>query len=89
MANAIDWSECPLVEIVPGKVSGAPLLKNPGCPYRRSPGTMMRSAIGGFRRMKRLRKRWTVIRKLAWTPSRSFFAIGPSISCRRNLESVF
>ena len=27
MAN-IDWSQCPLVEVIPGKVSGAPLLKN-------------------------------------------------------------
>ncbi len=24
----LDWSDCPLVEIIPGKVSGAPLLKN-------------------------------------------------------------
>jgi hypothetical protein len=23
----IDWSDCPLVEVIPGKVSGAPLLK--------------------------------------------------------------
>jgi uncharacterized protein (DUF433 family) len=29
---AIDWSECPLVEIIPGKVSGAPLLKNTRLP---------------------------------------------------------
>jgi uncharacterized protein (DUF433 family) len=28
----IDWSECPLVEIIPGKVSGAPLLKNTRLP---------------------------------------------------------
>jgi uncharacterized protein (DUF433 family) len=28
----IDWSECPLVEVVPGKVSGAPLLKNTRLP---------------------------------------------------------
>jgi hypothetical protein len=27
-----DWSDCPLVEIVPGKVSGAPLLKNTRLP---------------------------------------------------------
>jgi uncharacterized protein (DUF433 family) len=25
--DQVDWSKCPLVEIVPGKVSGAPLLK--------------------------------------------------------------
>jgi uncharacterized protein (DUF433 family) len=27
-----DWSDCPVVEIVPGKVSGAPLLKNTRLP---------------------------------------------------------
>lgn len=29
---SVDWSECPLVEIIPGKVSGAPLLKNTRLP---------------------------------------------------------
>jgi hypothetical protein len=24
----LDWSDCPLVEVIPGKVGGAPLLKN-------------------------------------------------------------
>jgi len=28
----VDWSDCPLVETVPGKVSGAPLLKNTRLP---------------------------------------------------------
>jgi len=28
----IDWSDCPWVEVVPGKVSGAPLLKNTRLP---------------------------------------------------------
>lgn len=28
----LDWSECPLVEVIPGKVSGAPLLKNTRLP---------------------------------------------------------
>jgi uncharacterized protein (DUF433 family) len=28
----VDWSECPLVEIIPGKVSGAPLLKGTRLP---------------------------------------------------------
>jgi uncharacterized protein (DUF433 family) len=31
-AQNIDWSECPLVEVIPGKVSGAPLLKNTRLP---------------------------------------------------------
>ena len=31
MAN-VDWSDCPLIEIIPGKVSGAPLLKNTRLP---------------------------------------------------------
>ncbi|HEY7391650.1 MAG TPA: DUF433 domain-containing protein [Bryobacteraceae bacterium] len=29
---SIDWSECPLVEVIPGKVSGVPLLKNTRLP---------------------------------------------------------
>jgi uncharacterized protein (DUF433 family) len=29
---AVDWSECPLVETIPGKVSGAPLLKGTRLP---------------------------------------------------------
>lgn len=29
---SVDWSDCPLVEVIPGKVSGAPLLKNTRLP---------------------------------------------------------
>ena len=29
---AVDWSDCPLVEVVPGKVSGVPLLKGTRLP---------------------------------------------------------
>jgi len=33
MATAtLDWSDCPLVEVIPGKVGGAPLLKNTRLP---------------------------------------------------------
>ncbi len=28
----VDWSQCPLVEVIPGKVSGAPLLKDKRLP---------------------------------------------------------
>ncbi len=30
--TTIDWSDCPLVEVIPGKVSGAPLLKSTRLP---------------------------------------------------------
>ncbi|MBV9266112.1 MAG: DUF433 domain-containing protein [Acidobacteriaceae bacterium] len=30
--TTVDWSECPLVEVIPGKVSGAPLLKDTRLP---------------------------------------------------------
>ncbi len=30
--GSFDWSDCPLVEFIPGKVSGAPLLKNTRLP---------------------------------------------------------
>jgi uncharacterized protein (DUF433 family) len=32
MVKQVDWTECPLVEVIPGKVSGAPLLKNTRLP---------------------------------------------------------
>ncbi len=32
MTATVDWSECPLVEVFPGKVSGAPLLRNTRLP---------------------------------------------------------
>ena len=28
----LDWTQCPLVEVIPGKVSGAPLLKDTRLP---------------------------------------------------------
>jgi len=34
----IDWSDCPWVEIIPGKVSGAPLLKNTRLPVDATTG---------------------------------------------------
>jgi uncharacterized protein (DUF433 family) len=27
MSTPVDWSDCPIVEVVPGKVSGVPILK--------------------------------------------------------------
>ncbi|HEX4136603.1 MAG TPA: DUF433 domain-containing protein [Bryobacteraceae bacterium] len=30
--QTVDWSDCPLVEVIPGKVSGSPLLKNTRLP---------------------------------------------------------
>ena len=32
LTATVDWSECPLVEVISGKVSGAPLLKNTRLP---------------------------------------------------------
>jgi uncharacterized protein (DUF433 family) len=29
---SLDWSDCPLVEVIPGKVSGVPLLKDTRLP---------------------------------------------------------
>ena len=34
MASTLDWSTCPMVEVIPGKVSGAPLLKNTRLPVK-------------------------------------------------------
>jgi hypothetical protein len=35
----LDWSDCVLVEIIPGKVSGAPLLRNTRLPVEAFTGT--------------------------------------------------
>jgi uncharacterized protein (DUF433 family) len=40
----LDWSDCPLIEIVPGKVGGAPLLKNTRLPVEAITGN-----YGAFR----------------------------------------
>jgi uncharacterized protein (DUF433 family) len=41
--QAVDWSGCELVEVVPGKVSGAPLLKGTRLPA----DTILENADGG------------------------------------------
>ena len=43
MTQAIDWSGCDLVEVIPGKVSGAPLLKGTPLPAY----TSLENADGG------------------------------------------
>jgi len=50
MAN-IDWSQCSLVEVIPGKVSGAPLLKNTRLPVEAITEIMTLSAMRDYRRM--------------------------------------
>ena len=35
----LDWTGCPLVEVIPGKVSGAPLLKNTRLPVEAITGS--------------------------------------------------
>jgi uncharacterized protein (DUF433 family) len=42
--ETIDWSNCPLVEVIPGKVSGAPLLKS-----TRLPGDAITGNYDAFR----------------------------------------
>lgn len=34
MANCLDWSQCPVVESIPGKVSGAWVLRGPRTPVK-------------------------------------------------------
>ena len=34
MPQAVDWSGCDLVEVIPGKVSGQPLIKNTRLPVQ-------------------------------------------------------
>lgn len=59
----LDWSECPLVEVIPGKVSGAPLLKNTRLPVEVSLATMTLSVRRGCPRMMPSPKLWIAIRR--------------------------
>ncbi len=44
----MDWSECPLVEETPGKVSGVPLLKNTRLPVQAITGNYDASAMRDY-----------------------------------------
>ena len=46
--TAVDWSECPLVEVVPGKVSGAPILKDTRLPVEAVTGNYDAFRAEGF-----------------------------------------
>jgi hypothetical protein len=81
----LDWSECPLVEVIPGKVSGAPLLKNTRLPVEAITGKML-SAMRACPRTRPLPKRWSVTLKLAVTLFGPFSTIAPRINFRRSLE---
>jgi AhpD family alkylhydroperoxidase len=41
----LDWCECPLVEVIPGKVSGAPLSLKPWIVTRRRASTQSRRSL--------------------------------------------
>ncbi len=45
----VDWSECPLVEVIPGKISGAPLLKGTRLPVEAQAGADDIRAILSYR----------------------------------------
>jgi hypothetical protein len=82
----LDWPECTLVEVIPCKVSGAPLLRNTHLPVEAITGTMTLSAMRDYRRSP-LRKRRVATRKAASTLLEPFSTIGPSINFRRSFES--
>jgi len=73
--STVDWSDCPLVEVIPGKVSGAPLLKNTRLPVDAITGNYAASAMRDCRRTRPLRKLRIATRKPASTLSRQFSAI--------------
>jgi hypothetical protein len=84
--GAFDWSDCPLVEVIPGKVSGAPLLKDTRLPVEAITGNYDASAMRDCRRTRPLPKLSIATRKLASTPSGPFLPIAPSINSRRSIE---
>ncbi len=67
-----DWSDCPLVEVIPGKVSGAPLLKNTRLPVDAITGNYDAFRDEDYRQTRPLLKPWIATLKQASTQSRPF-----------------
>ena len=82
----LDWSDCPLVEVIPGKVSGAPLLKNTRLPVDAITGNYDAFRDEGLSPDAAIARLWIATRKLASTPSRPFSTIAPRINFRRSFE---
>jgi hypothetical protein len=78
----LDWSDCPLAEIIPGKVGGAPLLMNTRLPVDAITGNYDAFRDEGLSLTRPLPKRWIATRKLASTLSKLFSTIAPSINFR-------
>ncbi len=76
----VDWSNCPLVEIIPDKVSGAPLLKNTRLPVDAITGNYDAFARKDYPLMTRLPKPSTATRKQERTRSGQSIAIAGSTS---------
>jgi hypothetical protein len=84
----LDWSGCPLVEVIPGKVSGAPLLKNTRLPVDAITGNYDAFRDEGCRRTRLSLKRWIVTLRLASTLSRRSLPIAPRANFRPSFEGI-
>ena len=83
----VDWSECPLVEAVPGKVSGVPLLKNTRLPVEAITGNYDAFRAEGLSPDAAIAETLDCYPETsAEARSRPFSTTAPRINFRRSLE---
>ena len=82
----VDWSPCPLVEMIPGKVSGVPLLKNTRLPVDAITGNYDAFRDAGLSPEATVSETSIATRKPDWMRSRLSSPIAPPINFRRGLE---
>jgi uncharacterized protein (DUF433 family) len=85
MAN-LDWSDCPLVEIMPGKVSGAPLLKGTRLPVEAITRNYDAFRDDGLSPEAALAETLDCYPETAWRPSRPFSTIARRSNFRPSIE---
>ena len=82
----LDWSDCPLIEIVPGKVGGAPLLKNTRLPVEAITGNYGAFRDEGLSPDAAIAETLDCYPEAGLEASVPFSTIAPNIDFRRSLE---
>jgi uncharacterized protein (DUF433 family) len=83
---AVDWSQCPLVEVIPGKVSGAPLLKNTRLPVEAITGNYDAFREEGLSRDAAIAETLDCYPEADWIRLRPFSPGATLINFRRRFE---
>ena len=87
--ETVDWSDCTLVEVLPGKVGGVLCSKIPACLWQPSPATTTPSLMRDRHHTRSWLKLSTVTRKLVSTPSKLSSTTERRIGFMLNFEGVF